>query len=125
MKRIENKRTTLGALVAFFALFLIIGACSTEKNTFVTRTYHSTTAKYNGYFNAKELIRIGLEDYRKNYREDFNEVLPIELMPNEDDVVEFYPVVDTAIAKCQTVISKHSMPTSSKPSKKKTKYARW
>lgn len=125
MKRIKNKRTKLGALVAFFALFLIIGACSTEKNTFVTRTYHSTTAKYNGYFNAKELIRIGLEDYRKNYREDFNEILPIELMPNEDDVVEFYPVVDTAIAKCQTVISKHSMPTSAKPSKKKTEYARW
>ncbi|PWH85480.1 type IX secretion system periplasmic lipoprotein PorW/SprE [Brumimicrobium oceani] len=125
MKRIKNKRTKLEALVAFFALFLIIGACSTEKNTFVTRTYHSTTAKYNGYFNAKELIRIGLEDYRKNYREDFNEVLPIELMPNEEDVVDFYPVVDTAIAKCQTVISKHSMPTSSKPSKKKTEYARW
>jgi hypothetical protein len=125
MKRIKNKRTTIGILVAFFALTLIIGACSTEKNTFITRTYHSTTAKYNGYFNAKELIRIGLEDYRKNYREDYNKILAIELMPNEDDVVDFYPVVDTAIAKCQTVISKHSMPTSSKPSKKKTEHARW
>jgi len=66
-----------------------------------------------------------LEDYRKNYREDYNDILPIELLPNEDDVVNFYPVVDTAIVKCQTVISKHSMPTSSKPSRKKTEYANW
>lgn len=125
MKRIKNKHTTVGVLVAFFALFLVMAACSTEKNTFINRTYHSTTAKYNGYFNAKELLRIGLEDYRKNYREDYNEILPIELLPNEEDVVDFYPIVDTAIAKCQAVISKHSMPTSSKPSKKKTEYAKW
>lgn len=125
MKRIKNKHTAFGVLVALFALFLTIGGCSTEKNTFINRTYHSTTAKYNGYFNAKELLSIGLKDYRRNYREDYNEILPIELLPNEEDVVDFYPVVDTAIAKCQKVISKHSMPTSSKPSRKKTEHAKW
>ncbi|WP_107039394.1 type IX secretion system periplasmic lipoprotein PorW/SprE [Brumimicrobium mesophilum] len=125
MRHIKNKQSAFGILVAFFAVFLIISSCSTEKNTFINRTYHSTTAKYNGYFNAKELIRVGLEDYRKNYREDYNDILPIELLPNEEDVVNFYPVVDTAIVKCQTVISKHSMPTSSKPSKKKTEHANW
>ena len=100
-------------------------ACSTEKNTFINRTYHSTTAKYNGYFNARELINLGLFEYRRVFREDFTRVLPIELLPNEEDVVEFYPIVDTAISKCRNVITKHSMPTASKPSKKKTEYARW
>lgn len=99
--------------------------CSTEKNTAINILYHSTTAKYNGYFNAKELIRIGLEDYRKTYREDYNRLIPVELLPNEEDVVDFYPIVDTAIKKCETVISKHSMPTASKPSKKKTEFANW
>ncbi|HZH87443.1 MAG TPA: hypothetical protein VFD77_09000 [Brumimicrobium sp.] len=125
MIRKQNKRTAFGTLVALFALFLIVGACSTEKNTFINRTYHSTTAKYNGYFNAKELIRIGLVEYRYRAREDFNEILPVELFPTEADVVDFYPVVDTAIAKCQTVISKHSMPTASKPSQKKSEHANW
>lgn len=125
MTKKYNKRTAFGTLVALFALFLVVGACSTEKNTFINRTYHSTTAKYNGYFNAKELIRIGLEEYRYGAREDFNEILPVELYPNEEDVVDFYPVVDTAIAKCQTVISKHSMPTASKPSQKKSEHANW
>ena len=125
MTQKQNKRTTVGTFIVLFALFLIVGACSTEKNTFINRTYHSTTAKYNGYFNAKELIRIGLDEYRYRSREDYNEILPVELYPNEEDVVDFYPVVDTAISKCQTVISKHSMPTASKPSQKKTEHAKW
>src|SRR5690554_5573683 len=104
MTKKYNKRTAFGTLVALFALFLVVGACSTEKNTFINRTYHSTTAKYNGYFNAKELIRIGLEEYRYGAREDFNEILPVELYPNEEDVVDFYPVVDTAISKCQNTV---------------------
>lgn len=112
-------------ILFFLVLIVIAYSCSTEKNTFINRTYHSTTARYNGYFNAKELIRIGLEDYRRMYREDFSTILPLELLPNDDDVIEFYPVVDTAIAKCRTVISKHSMPTASKPSKKKTEFANW
>ena len=120
-----NNRATFGTLVVLFALILIVGACSTEKNTFINRTYHSTTAKYNGYFNAKELIRIGLDEYRFRAREDYNEILPIELYPSEEDVVDFYPIVDTAISKCQTVISKHSMPTASKPSQKKSEHANW
>jgi predicted amino acid-binding ACT domain protein len=111
-------------LCLFVPLAVFIG-CSTEKNTFINRNYHSITAKYNGYFNAKELIRIGLLNYSNTYREDYFTILPIELRPNEENVVEFYPVVDTAILKCQTVISKHSMPTASKPSKKKTEHARW
>lgn len=114
-------KNTIGIIMLLVALT----GCSTEKNTFINRNYHSITAKYNGYFNAKELIRIGLENYRNNYREDYYAILPIELRPNEENVVDFYPVVDTAILKCQTVISKHSMPTASKPSKKKTEHARW
>jgi hypothetical protein len=104
---------------------LILLACSTEKNTFINRTYHSTTARYNGYFNAKELLRIGFRDYRRTYREDFYNILPIDLLPNEDDVVDMFPILDTAIAKCTKVISKHSMPTASKPAKKKAEYANW
>lgn len=102
-----------------------IGSCSTEKNTAINRFYHGTCARYNGLFNARELIRIGLEDYRRNFREDYNEILPLDLYPNDEDVMDFYPVVDTAIKKCEAVISKHSMPTASKPSKKKTEHANW
>ncbi|MFA5575075.1 MAG: hypothetical protein WC994_08495 [Brumimicrobium sp.] len=114
-----------GHFVVLFFLFVIIGACSTEKNTFVNRVYHSTTARYNGLFNAREMIRISLEEYQDIAREDFNDILPIELLPTEDNVADFYPVIDTAITKCEKVIQQHSMPTASKPSQKKTEHANW
>lgn len=113
------------SVIGLFLLTLIAFACSTEKNTFINKAYHSTTAKYNGYWNAKELIRVGLRDYRANYKEDFYAILPLDLLPNEENVVDMYPVLDTAISKCKTVISKHSMPTASKPAKKKAEYAKW
>src|SRR5690554_3343175 len=115
MRQKENKRTFVGVIVVLSTLLLVIGSCSTEKNTFINRAYHSTTARFNGLFNARELVRVGLDNYRYNAREDFSQILPIELFPNEEDVVEFYPIVDTAIAKCQNVISLHSMPTASRP----------
>ena len=125
MRQKENKRTFVGVIVVLSTLLLVIGSCSTEKNTFINRAYHSTTARFNGLFNARELVRIGLDNYRYNAREDFSQILPIELFPNEEDVVEFYPIVDTAIAKCQNVISLHSMPTASRPSQKKTEHANY
>lgn len=125
MKQKEYRRTFARVVVLLSILVLVIGSCSTEKNTFLNRAYHSTTARFNGLFNARELMRIGLENYRYNAREDFSQILPVELFPNEEDVVEFYPIVDTAIAKCQNVISLHSMPTASKPSRKKTEHAKY
>lgn len=100
-------------------------ACSTEKNTFVNRTYHNTTARFNGYFNATELVRIGLESYRKGNKEDYYSLLSIEELPNEEEAVSLYPAMDTAISKCSEVIAKHSMPTMEKLSKKKEEYCKW
>lgn len=113
------------SIYLMLVILFVFSACSTEKNTFINRAYHSTTAKYNGYFNAKELIRIGLIEYREKAREDFTEILPVELYPNEEDVTSIYPIVDTAIVKCQKVITKHSMPTSSQPMLKKDEHAKW
>lgn len=107
-------------------MFLVLAiSCSTEKNTFINRTYHNTTARFNGYFNATELVRIGLESYRKGNKEDYYSILPIEELPNKEEAVSLYPAMDTAIAKCSEVISKHSMPTMEKLSKKKEEYCKW
>lgn len=125
MEQIKTKKKFISTTVVLVTLILIIGACSTEKNTFVNRTYHSTTARYNGLFNAREMIRLGLEEYRETAREDYTHILPVDLLPNEEDVTDFYPIIDTAIVKCQKVIQQHSMPTASKPSQKKSEHAKW
>jgi tetratricopeptide (TPR) repeat protein len=94
-----------------FFLLLILSACSTEKNTYVNRKYHSVTAKYNGYFNANELITQSMRTFKTSYKEDFYVVLPIERLPNEKEVEGILPSIDTAISKCTKVIQNHSMPS--------------
>jgi tetratricopeptide (TPR) repeat protein len=108
-----------------FTLSLVLLACSTEKNTFVNRTYHGMTAKYNGHFNATELLRLAIGGYRNGLQEDFYNRLPIDVYPNEEEVVALYPAIDTAIVKCTKVIQKHSMPSNDKPSKKKEEHNPW
>ncbi|MDX2362568.1 MAG: hypothetical protein QNK23_17300 [Crocinitomicaceae bacterium] len=107
-----------------FVLALVY-ACSTEKNTFIHRSFHGLNAHYNGYFNANELVDQSMETYRQSAQEDYYEVLPIYLVPNEEDVVGMYPAIDTAILKCLTVIRDHSMPSNDRPHLKKEEHNRW
>jgi tetratricopeptide (TPR) repeat protein len=108
-----------------FYILIFLFSCSTEKNTIVSRTYHGTTAKYNGYFNANELLTQALTAYKNSRKEDFYSILPINPLPNDQEVESMYPAIDTALVKLTKVISKHSMPTASEPSKKRTEYNPW
>lgn len=116
---------TYRKLVVLCSLILVIAACSTEKNTLVNRTYHGTTARYNGYFNANELIRQSVTAYRTSLKEDYYSVLAIDPLPNEEEVISLYPSIDTAIVKCTKVIQRHSMPSNDKPSLKKAEHNHW
>ncbi|EON77326.1 hypothetical protein ADIS_2194 [Lunatimonas lonarensis] len=64
---------------------LLATACTSQKNTFVNRLYHNTTAKYNAYFLALEKIREVEENIIAEYEEDYSQPLPV-----------FYPI-DSAV----------------------------
>lgn len=117
----SNKQITL---LGLFILFLV-AACSTEKNSLISRSYHSTTAHYNGYFNANDLLDEAMKSYRTNLKEDYYSVLTIRTLPDEEEVKNMYTPIDTAIAKCTKVIQKHAMPGMDKPSKKKEEHNKW
>ncbi len=107
-----------------FGMFILEG-CSTENNTFINRTYHSTTAKYNGYFNANELIKNSLGVFKENKKEDFYDILPVEIVPEEKEVAGMLPAIDTAVVKCTKVIRNHCMPSMERSESKKVEYNRW
>lgn len=100
-------------------------SCSTESNTFINRTYHGTTARYNGYFNANELLRLGITSYRNTLKENYYEVLAIDPLPDEKEVMALYPAIDTAVVKCTKVIQNHSMPNNDRPAMKKEEHNPW
>lgn len=118
-----NNYVKIGFLTA--AAAALITACSTEKNTAINREFHSLNARYNGYFNANELLNQSMMTYRANLDENFYDLVPLEPVPNETEVEAFYSPIDTAIAKCKKVITDHSMPSNDRPSKKNAEHNRW
>ena len=78
-----------------------------------------------GLFNANELLNSSLNTFRKSAKEDYYEIIPVELNPNADEVMGMYPAIDTAISKCTKVIVNHSMPSAENPAKKTEENNRW
>ena len=108
-----------------FLVCVVLLGCSTENASFLNRKYHGTTARYNGLFNANELIKGSLNTYYSSRKEDFFKVLPIQPLPTEEEVKGMLPALDTAIAKCTKVIRNHSMPSAEFMSSKEVEYNNW
>ncbi len=108
------------------AMFLLIFvSCSTEKDALLNKGYHNMTARYNGYYNAGVIIKEGLESYRTAYQEDYNQLLPLDLYPSNEDVANLTPDLEDAIERCSKVIVRHSMPNPQNVRNKKVENCRW
>lgn len=96
---------------AFFlaSIILLLVSCSQKNDRFVNRAYHNTTARYNGYFNAREAIKEGVKQVKESKKENFLSILPAYFMVTEDEATSLKPYMDKAIEKCSHVIEYHSM----------------
>lgn len=90
-------------------LVVSIWSCSTKKNTFTRRVYHNTTARYNGYFNAKEIVKANELKLREQHKDDFSELIPLFIYPDEAYAKSIFPDMDKVISKCSEVIDRHSL----------------
>ncbi|NEQ49873.1 MAG: tetratricopeptide repeat protein [Leptolyngbya sp. SIO3F4] len=111
-------RTYVRGLVLLL-LFASLYQCSTKKTGWAHRTYHTTTARYNGYFNAKELIKNAVNNLEENHEEDFTQLLPIFIYGTEETAQGMYGDMDKAIEKCTRVINRHSI------KKREKEHVRW
>lgn len=93
----------------FTCLTVLLIGCSTKKNTFITRTFHNTTAKYNGYFNANEIVKEGVASIKSSHADDYEKILPLFVYGDEEQARGLYPQMDEAIKKSSEVIDRHSM----------------
>lgn len=96
-----------------YLLLVIVAAvtysCSTQKDKFLNRAYHRTTAKFNGYFNAKESLKEGLEKLKKTYPEDYNSILPTTILGDAKQAQKIFPQLNRTIDKAALVVEYHSM----------------
>lgn len=58
-------------------VFILLGACSSERNTFTNRAFHNLTSHYNAYYLADTKIKAVEKQVVDNYKEDYTQVLPV------------------------------------------------
>jgi tetratricopeptide (TPR) repeat protein len=102
----RNKKTYIYRLLILFILF---AGCSTQKNTFITRTYHNITAKYNILFNGDVSFAKGLKKIEDSFKDDYSEVLPIFTYSDEGLVNTISPEMDRTIKKGTKLVALHSI----------------
>jgi tetratricopeptide (TPR) repeat protein len=103
VKRIFNTRI----LILLF-IFLLWG-CSTQKNTFVNRNFHSITTKYNGYFNARESYNDGVRKLNDIHEDNYEDILSIFRYGSKQQASTVASNMDRAYQKASLAIRKHSM----------------
>jgi tetratricopeptide (TPR) repeat protein len=96
-------------LLAFSLLLLFTWGCSTQKNTFVNRSYHTISAKYNGYFNARESFREGKRRLAEQHVDNYETTLSIFRYGTEQQARSVANYMDVAYQKASIVIRRHSM----------------
>ncbi|MEO6305865.1 MAG: tetratricopeptide repeat protein [Bacteroidia bacterium] len=99
-----NKRLIYSLSVVF--LFV---ACSTKKNTVVSRGYHNLTARYNGYYYSGVNIDEGIYKIEKSNKENFDKIIPVYIYPTTEKAKATFPEFDKAIKKSSTCIQRHAI----------------
>jgi TolA-binding protein len=112
----------------FCSLFLLLlTACTTERDGLVYRTFHNTTARYNGYFYANESMKEADGIIEDAHVEDYDEILPIFIVGSEESAQSVYPQMELVIEKATKVIERHTMnpPSRESKSRKKPEMNKW
>ncbi|MCD8528842.1 MAG: hypothetical protein LRY27_02455 [Chitinophagales bacterium] len=77
----------------------LLYSCAKYNAGIAKQTYHDITGHYNGYFNAKENYDVQLRNLIKNNSEDYDQILPLYVYGNLDDIKDQNAVLQTSIEK--------------------------
>ena len=103
-------RRSIRILQLIFVLSLLV-SCRTQKSrsdqSLISRVYHNTTAHYNGYFNADELIVASTQRLDDQFQDNYNKILPIYKHVEADNPQAVAPDLDAAIEKVSLVVNLH------------------
>lgn len=94
-------------------ILLILGSCSVEKNTSLSRNFHNLVSHYNIYFNGIESYKRGVDKAQQAVDNDFNHILDLFLFEDEGVQSAVKGDMQRAIDKATKVITYHSI--TSKP----------
>jgi TolA-binding protein len=101
------KTLSVGLLLTFFV------ACSTKKDTFISRNSHALSTEYNILYNGQIALDKGIKTVNDNSDDNFWNILPIEKMQISEEFSASNkaknPDFELAETKATKAIQKHSM----------------
>lgn len=103
-------------------------SCSTQKNTWGTRTFHAMQTKYNIRFNGEIAYDDGLKAIDDANQDDFSTLIPLYSVSNHTAAQAATSQMERTIEKCRKCIKLHSIKVKPKPNSKKRndpKYKAW
>ena len=109
-------------------LMILLSACSTQKNTWATRSFHQTKVKYNILYNGNIAYDEGLKAIRDANTDDYSRVLYLYPVSNHQAAEAAATQMDKTIDKCRKCIKLHSIKAKPKRNPKKAndpKYKAW
>lgn len=99
--------------VFFTGLFVFLIACSTKKNTFISRNSHALSTKDNVLYNGKLALDKGIAEVKLENIDNFWERLPVERMQLKDNAMMPGDAKNANFERAETkaikAIQKHSM----------------
>ncbi len=96
-------------IIGIGLLMTIIVACSTSKNTGISRRVQALKTQYNTYFNGNEAFKEGYTAQRDGNKDNYMEMLPYYMVGNKNTVKLGSGQFDRAIEKSQKAIKQHSI----------------
>ena len=115
-------------ILSVFSFQLSIISCSTQKNTWATRSFHQTKVKYNILYNGNLAYDDGLKAIRDANTDDYTQILNLYPVSNHKAAEASASQMDKTIEKCRKCIKLHSIKAKPKRNPKKAsdpKYKLW
>ncbi len=97
-------------IILSFSLLLalpLLNSC--KRDTWYNRVFHNTTARFNGYFNARTIFNETTADIIKNHKDDFNQIIPVFVIGDAAAISTHNNSFEQVIRKCSAVIQNHEL----------------
>ncbi len=104
----------ISAYILFGIILSMVGvSCATKKRkedvSGLKKFYHNTTSKYNGYFNANEIMKEVNIILENSHQDNYTDVLEVYPTNNPQTAKTVSPQLDIAIEKVTTVATLHDV----------------
>ena len=107
-------------LPAFLSIVMLMG-CSTQKNTWKTRSFHAFTTRYNVYFNGHQAYLKGEKALNNAHKDDFTKPISLYRISDVGEKAGGGSDFDLAIEKSKIAIKAHSIKVKPKKNRNKLK----